>query len=231
MSEFEEMNAELEKIKEDRKRIARESFIDNKKNRDKISTTIKQIVDYWRQRIESFDIAVDWDKADRSCWCCGKETKSIRRCHIIQKAAPFYGKDKPSNYVLLCGRCHLESPCVDDPNEMWRWIKRERADMGGLFWLQKGLVEYERIYGPHPYRHPLYNWMLTLPGVYKLIKQFRHVGARHVTNPLPTASVVWALRKIVPSKERVIDSLKLSKNDKEKMFIARQELRVDFLFL
>lgn len=64
----------------------------------------------------------DWDDALHCCWRCGKKTDT-QRCHIIQAAEPFNGPDVPSNYVLLCERCHHEAPCVNDARYMWQWIK------------------------------------------------------------------------------------------------------------
>ena len=33
------------------------------------------------------------------------------------------GEDTPSNFVILCKRCHLDNPNVADPEVMWDWLR------------------------------------------------------------------------------------------------------------
>jgi len=72
----------------------------------------------------------------------------LQRCHIIPEQEPFNGKDEPANMVLLCARCHVEAPSCDDPQEMWRWIKRTCKPTYGDFWADRAIDSIEREIGP-----------------------------------------------------------------------------------
>ena len=67
--------------------------------RPAIKTTKKEIIDYWKYKVDESDISVDWSDADVCCWRCGCE-KKLERCHIVPYSLG--GEDKPSNFVLLC---------------------------------------------------------------------------------------------------------------------------------
>ncbi|MDR0930320.1 MAG: HNH endonuclease [Clostridiales bacterium] len=112
--------------------------------REAIKTTLNSIVEYWGSRVDECDLSVDWAEADSHCWRCGCE-KNLERCHIIPHS--LQGKDEPSNYVLLCKRCHLENPNVADKEIMWDWLKAYKTSFYETFWLIQGLEEYKRIYG------------------------------------------------------------------------------------
>ena len=99
------------------------------------STTKKQIVTYWQNQstidhsIDEIYLNFDWSDADTHCWNCGEEHKhSLERCHIVPQSKN--GLDIPSNYVLLCKECHIESPDSTNPNRMWDWIKMNKLPMG-----------------------------------------------------------------------------------------------------
>lgn len=57
------------------------------------------------------------------------------------------GEDTPSNFVLLCSRCHLDNPNVADPDIMWEWLRAYKVVFYDTFWDIQGIREYERIYG------------------------------------------------------------------------------------
>ena len=59
--------------------------------RERIRTTIPEIVDYWAKHTGECGLSVDF----------------AERCHIVP--ASLGGEDTPSNFVILCKRCHLET--------------------------------------------------------------------------------------------------------------------------
>lgn len=112
--------------------------------REKIKTTIGEIVDYWMRHEEECGLSVDWAEAHERCWRCGCK-RGLQRCHIVPHALG--GEDAPSNLVLLCGRCHLDNPNVADTEVMWDWIRAYGVSFYDTFWNIHGMIEYEKIYG------------------------------------------------------------------------------------
>ena len=84
-----------------------------------IKTTKKQIVDYWADHVSEAGLSIDFSEADKRCWRCGCQ-RTLERCHIVPDSLG--GEDTPSNFVLLCKRCHLDNPNVADPQIMWDWL-------------------------------------------------------------------------------------------------------------
>ena len=78
--------------------------------RERIRTTIPEIVDYWAKHTGECGLSVDFAEAHEQCWRCDCQ-RSLERCHIVPTSLG--GEDTPSNFVILCKRCHLETP-------MWR---------------------------------------------------------------------------------------------------------------
>lgn len=111
--------------------------------RTKIKTTKKQIVDYWDTHADESDLSIDFSEADKRCWRCGCK-RHLQRCHIIPDSLD--GKDEPSNFVLLCSRCHLDNPNVADKEIMWDWLKSYAVPFYDTFWIDQGYEEYEKIY-------------------------------------------------------------------------------------
>ena len=109
---------------------------------DKNKTT-KEECDYWFSRINESEFSVDASEASERCWRCGYK-RNLERCHIIPKSLG--GKDVPSNYVLICRRCHLENPNVADSDIMWDWLKAYKESFYDTFWINRALEEYEKIY-------------------------------------------------------------------------------------
>ena len=96
----------------------------NTGRRRRMSTSITAIADYWSnnpKKICETELNFDWSEAKTHCWGCGKKDSKLERCHIIPHALG--GEDTPSNYVLLCNMCHIESPDSTDPSHIWDWIK------------------------------------------------------------------------------------------------------------
>ena len=114
------------------------------KERRKIKTSKKEIVDYWSGHVDECGLSVDWADADCRCWRCGCK-KNLQRCHIIPDSLG--GKDEASNLVLLCTRCHEDGPNVKDPEIMWDWIKAYGVPFYDTFWTIVGMKEYGFIYG------------------------------------------------------------------------------------
>lgn len=93
-----------------------------------MKTTISQIVYYWTNHSEicETELNFDWSDAGTHCWNCGDNKKrtdgkiSLDRCHIVPQSLG--GEDVPSNYVLLCSECHMDSPNVSSSKYMWEWI-------------------------------------------------------------------------------------------------------------
>lgn len=108
-----------------------------------MKTSKEEICEYWFSRIDESDLSVDASEALERCWRCGSK-RSLERCHIIPRSLG--GEDVPSNYVLLCKRCHLENPNVYDPEIMWDWLKAYKENYYDTFWINRALEEYEKIY-------------------------------------------------------------------------------------
>jgi len=111
-------------------------------------STKQQIVDYWETRKYEGDMGTDWDTATKACWCCGRFTKNLEKCHIV--ATMLDGGDEVSNLVLLCKSCHRESPDFDNPDYMWDWIKANSAPFYEYFYSKKVLGEYKKMFGEIP---------------------------------------------------------------------------------
>lgn len=112
--------------------------------RERIITTKEEIVSYWVSRVDESDLSIDSCESKERCWRCATKAK-LDLCHIIPDSLS--GKDTPSNFVLLCKRCHREGPNVADPDIMWDWIKSYKVSFYDTFWFLQGLDEYENIYG------------------------------------------------------------------------------------
>ncbi len=111
--------------------------------RGSIKTKIPEIVNYWVRYADESDLSVDFSEAHERCWRCGCKRR-LQRCHIVPDSLG--GKDEPSNFVLLCARCHLDNPNVADPDIMWDWLKAYKATFYDTFWFIQGMREYEKIY-------------------------------------------------------------------------------------
>lgn len=89
-----------------------------------------QIAQYWCGQPEFRYLA-----NKPQCFACGYHRKAwktnwgrakrLQKAHII--AFEQGGKDIPSNYVLLCNRCHLNAPVTADRNDMIEWCLRHES--------------------------------------------------------------------------------------------------------
>ena len=117
-------------------------------------TSVKKIVSYWvnnPNKVCETELNFDWSEAETHCWACGdnkyskSEKKSkLERCHIIPHSLG--GKDTPSNYVLLCNMCHIESPDSTNPNDIWDWIKSKYIPFSfyGTYKIREALVMFKK---------------------------------------------------------------------------------------
>lgn len=64
-----------------------------------------------------------------TCWCCADTTK-LERCHIVAHRQGGSGSD-PSNYFLLCRRCHAKQPDALPRRAQELWLT-ERLTRGEL---------------------------------------------------------------------------------------------------
>lgn len=119
-------------------------YIRRLNNMNEIKNKKNEIVEYWFKRVNESDLSVDASEAHERCWRCGYKS-NLECCHIIPRSLG--GSDLPSNLVLLCKRCHIENPNVNDPEIMWDWIRAYRTPLYDTFWVIEGFKEYEFIYG------------------------------------------------------------------------------------
>ena len=114
-----------------------------RKKRKPTKTTKKQIADYWTKYKYEGDYSFDFLDAEEICWRCGYK-KRLQRCHIIPDSLG--GKDEPSNFVLLCERCHIDAPNIESETFMWDWLKANKTPFYNTFFQKRALKEYEFIY-------------------------------------------------------------------------------------
>lgn len=122
----------------------------------KNNVSIQDIVNYWSKRESECGLGVDWAEAHERCWRCGYKS-SLERCHIIPRALG--GSDEPSNLVLLCSRCHLEAPNINDPRFMWIWIRATCVPFYDTYWIDRGIKEFEVMFKRKPFHGPEFDKM------------------------------------------------------------------------
>lgn len=98
----------------------------------------------------AIDVVVDWHEPE--CWACRKFIDGIydlktydkmtdaqiwgsgvvrsylERCHIVPHALGGSDTD-PSNYFLLCKKCHEEAPDTADRKNFLRWVYKKRSNV------------------------------------------------------------------------------------------------------
>lgn len=108
------------------------------KNKKHATKWISECIKYWGKRVYEGDLGVDFSEADKRCWRCGYE-RTLQKCHIVPKSLG--GSDAPSNIIPLCAQCHDEAPDVNDPDEIFLWIKKNHHPFYDTYWLQRGIDE------------------------------------------------------------------------------------------
>lgn len=104
---------------------------------------IKECWESHSDTVSELDVAVDWGELESEwnrCWCCGHQTSRLQKCHIIPSSLG--GTNLVANLIPLCALCHDESPDVNDPLEMFQWIKQQQNPLSGL-----GLGRYWHLHG------------------------------------------------------------------------------------
>ena len=167
--------------------------------RDSIKTKIKDIVDYWFTRVDECGLSVDASEAHERCWRCGCK-KNLERCHIIP--ASLGGKDEPSNLVLLCKRCHLENPNVNDPEIMWDWLRAYGVPFYDTFWDLLGQKEYEFIYHKSFISELEDLGIVDIDDINKILKEYAPIIIKevrhHYGHPyMNTATIAGAYRMVL----------------------------------
>lgn len=158
-----------------------------------MDTTHREIAEYWSKHQDECDLSVDWVEAEELCWRCA-QGRMLQRCHIIPRALG--GSEDPCNLVLLCGQCHTEAPNVADPEFMWTWLRAHATSLYGTYWYNRGLREYEFIYGVKPLvgiGDPEKLLPRLHAAVEKYIKQTSTHWGQGKINP---ATIAWLLRQV-----------------------------------
>lgn len=61
------------------------------------------------------------------CVCCGLKSSKLQKAHIIPNSRG--GNEDVSNLILLCGRCHRESPDIADENILIEWMNEQPSEI------------------------------------------------------------------------------------------------------
>lgn len=80
--------------------------------------------------VYSFTSIENMDEAVSRCWCCGRVSSGLQRCHIIPKSLG--GTDEPSNVIPLCNVCHDMAPDVACSEAIWYWISSCQNPLTGI---------------------------------------------------------------------------------------------------
>lgn len=171
-------------------------------------TTREEIVRYWERRQEEGGLSVDWRDAAKRCWRCAAES-DLEKCHIIPNSLD--GPDSPSNFVLLCFRCHRDAPNVPDADFMWTWLRAYAVSCYGTYWFEAALREFERIYKrkmlvgllPETECDPKVDSCLErIPAITK--EEFAKMIAHYGEGMLNVSSMAWALAQV---ERRIVDMI------------------------
>lgn len=178
------------------------TFGRSKKMSKEIKTTREDICNYWFSRIEESEFSVDASEALERCWRCGSK-RNLERCHIISRSLG--GEDVPSNYVLLCKRCHLENPNVEDPEIIWDWLKAYKENYYDTFWINRALEEYTRIYKTKFQDDiaPFYQYLTAKEAKEFFEKEMDNCATHHFGQAYLNSATIAGLMRILIKKLRV----------------------------
>lgn len=171
--------------------------------RENIKTKINEIVSYWETKVYEGDLSIDFSEAHERCWRCGYE-KKLERCHIVPHSLG--GKDTPSNFVLLCKRCHIDNPNVSDPEIMWDWLKAYKCVFYDTFWVLQGMIEYQKIYGI-TFEEELVNRNIDEKTSITILKKQFKKASIHFGNPeFNVATIAGMLKMFLKEYDNEIDA-------------------------
>ncbi|MEB7923148.1 HNH endonuclease [Atlantibacter hermannii] len=71
------------------------------------------------------------------CVCCGRESSTLERAHIIPHSLG--GSNDVSNYILLCNKCHTESPDIANESALIEWMNEQPTELESML----RLIQYE----------------------------------------------------------------------------------------
>lgn len=71
-----------------------------------------------------YDYLLQTEDKWHEVWDFGETKKLLERAHIV--GVQFNGRDSPDNIVLLCKKCHAESPDTPNEKDMLSWIFYKR---------------------------------------------------------------------------------------------------------
>ncbi|MCT1796902.1 HNH endonuclease [Helcococcus kunzii] len=164
-----------------------------------IKTKKEEIYEYWFSKIDESELSVDASEALNRCWRCGYERK-LERCQIIPRSLG--GEDTSSNFVLLCKRCHSENPNVNDPEIMWDWLKAYKETLYDMFWIKRGLEEYEKIYKTKFYDDiKSYDENISIEDAKKLVSELISSSAsNHFAQPYLNSATMAGFLRILLKK-------------------------------
>jgi hypothetical protein len=158
-----------------------------------METTHREIVDYWSRHQDECGLSVDWAEAEGLCWRCA-HARLLQRCHIIPRSLG--GTEDASNLVLLCRQCNAEAPNVADAEFVWVWLRAHAVAFYGTYWHERGLREYEFIYGVKP----LAGFNQAESALQRLLAAMERHIKRTTTHwgqgKLNPATVAWLLRQV-----------------------------------
>lgn len=87
---------------------------------------------------------------DPACMACGQVRGawgSLERCHILgvhdAHSAGLNAGDisDPSNFIMMCRKCHVESPTSADPDVFWMWFAHKQTKQTEFFEMTSQLID------------------------------------------------------------------------------------------
>lgn len=171
-------------------------------NRKPIKTTIKETVEYWSKIIDESELSIDFSEADERCWRCAYKS-NLHRCHIIPDSLG--GVDAPYNLVLLCNRCHIEAPNINDKDFFWEWLRAQKVSFYDTYWTIRGMKEYAEIY-----KEKIEDSMMKLNAKPEEFKQFLESQSNFVTihfgeGRLNPSTLAGIMRNFIKHKEQQLN--------------------------
>lgn len=84
-----------------------------------------------------FDSLDETCSGENICWGCGSvQSRSLERCHIVPYSLG--GSNEPSNYFLMCSKCHREAPNTMWPEIFYEWIQQRETAFSAL---QRSIID------------------------------------------------------------------------------------------
>lgn len=109
---------------------------DGKPSRNAIVAAQSELVERLRRKWPLLDPATD-------CWAC-REDFDIERAHV--RARSRGGSMRPSNFFLLCHRCHKNQPDCASAKDQVEWLlNQEPYSVGLARWVGKVVADARRM--------------------------------------------------------------------------------------